>query len=178
MYFIKNIRRIRRFLTQSATKNIVHAYVISRLDFSNSLLSGISCSLLKRLQSVQNASARLIFQASRYDDASPLLQSLHWLPIKQRIDFKILVFTHNSLHGKALDYLSDLLVWRSTKRALRHDGPFYLREHRTQNRFGDRAFVNYVPRLWNTLPQSIRSISTIAAFKKALKTHFFRNAFS
>ena len=123
MYFIKNIGRIRRFLTPAATKTLVHAYVISRLDFSNSLLSGINCFLLKRLQSVQNAAAGLVYRLSKYDDVYPLLKSLHWLPIKQRIDFKILTITHNSLHHKAPAYLTDL-AWRSTKRNLRSDELF------------------------------------------------------
>jgi hypothetical protein len=65
IYYLRNIARIRRFLSPSATKLLVHAYVISRLDYSNSLLLGTSNALLHKLQMVQNSAARLILQAKR-----------------------------------------------------------------------------------------------------------------
>ena len=88
MFYLKNISRIRRYLSSDSTKTIVHAYVISRLDYANSLLYNINSSLIHRLQVVQNAAARLILNASRYDHATPLINSLHWLPVEKRIKYK------------------------------------------------------------------------------------------
>ncbi len=177
MYFLKNISRIRRFLTPMATKTLIHAYVISRLDYSNSLLCGINRSLLRRLQVIQNTAARLVFRKSKFDKAFPLLQTLHWLPIEQRIEFKILVFTHNCLYGKAPDYLSELISWRSSARNLRSSDSFCLTQTKTLNRYGDRAFPYHAPRLWNSLPLDIRSITSLVCFKKAVKTYLFKKAY-
>ena len=77
MFYLKNISRIRRYLSPDSTKTIVHTYVISRLDYANRLLYNINSSLIHRLQVVQNAAARLILNASRYDHATPLIKSLH-----------------------------------------------------------------------------------------------------
>ena len=83
MFYLKNISRIRRYLSPGSAKTIVHAYVISRLDYAKSLLYNINSSLIHRLQVVQNAAARLILNASRYDHATPLIKSLHWLPVEK-----------------------------------------------------------------------------------------------
>ena len=166
MFYLKNISRIRRYLTTDSAKTIVHAYVVSRLDYANSLLYGINSSLTKRLQTVQNAAARLILNAPRFDHALPLLKSLHWLPIEKRIKFKCLVTIHNCLHGRAPEYLRDFLIEKQSKRTLRSSHERQLVTKRTKTRFGDRAFIFYGPRLWNDLPSDIRSISSFSSFKK------------
>jgi len=72
--------------------------------YCNALLYGISGGLIQRLQSVQNAAARLVTGARRRDHITPVLRQLHWLPVKQRIDFTVMVY--KSLHSFALPYLS------------------------------------------------------------------------
>ena len=84
-FHIRNISKIRKFLTEDTAKIIIHAFVTSRLDYCNSSLYGQPKYLIKRLQSVQNCAARIIFQCRKYDDVTALLKSLHWLPIEQRI---------------------------------------------------------------------------------------------
>ena len=86
-YHLHNIAGIRRSLTTSACKIIVHSLVISRLDFGNATLYGISDALLHRLQVLQNSAARLITGTRRREHISPVLFALHWLPIRQRIKF-------------------------------------------------------------------------------------------
>ena len=174
MFYLRNISRIRRYLTPDSAKTIVHAYVVSRLDYANSLLYGINSSLTRRLQTVQNAAARLILKAPRYDHASPLLKSLHWLPIEKRVKFKCLVIIHNGLHGRAPTYISELLVEKHSTRTLRSSSQCILQAKKTNTKFGDRAFINYAPRLWNELPSDIRSISSFSGFKKRLKTYLFK----
>ena len=81
-FHIRNISKIRKFLTEDTTKIIIHAFVTSKLDYCNSLLYGQPRYLIKRLQSVQNCAARIIFQCRKYNHVIPLLKSLHWLAIE------------------------------------------------------------------------------------------------
>ncbi|KAJ8398364.1 hypothetical protein AAFF_G00426190 [Aldrovandia affinis] len=90
-FSLHNIRRIRPFLTQEATQFLFQALVISRLDYCNSLLAGLPACAIKPLQLVQNAAARLVFNQPKFTHVTPLLSSLHWLPIAARIRFKSLV---------------------------------------------------------------------------------------
>lgn len=173
IFYLRNISRIRRYLTPEATKLIIHAYVISRIDYANSLLVGVNKSYLRRLQVVQNYAARLIFKSSRRESATPLLRSLHWLPIEFRITYKLLLITFKCLSGNAPVYLSELLDIYVPSRQLRSSSSVLLSEHKTTNSFGDRSFKCAAPHLWNKLPIAIRLINNMRQFKKALKTHLF-----
>ena len=84
----------------------VYAFVSSRIDYCNSILAGVSGQLLQRLQSVQNAAARLVTGARRSDRMTPILRQLHWLPVRQRITFKTAVLVYKCRHGMAPPYLS------------------------------------------------------------------------
>ena len=86
---LRQLRTIRSSLTTDAAKTLAQAFVGGRLDYCNSLLYGVSGELLRRLQSVQNAAARFITGTRKYDHITPVLRSLHWLPVRQRIIFKI-----------------------------------------------------------------------------------------
>ena len=107
-FLLRKIFRIRKFLTLLACKSLVQSLVISRLDYCNSLLFGISNYHMKRLQRVQNTAARLVCQATRYDSAVSLRYRLHWLPVSNRIIFRILVFAYRCLLQTAPVYLSEL----------------------------------------------------------------------
>ena len=93
--------------------------VTSRLEFSNALLYGLPESSLFRLQKVQNTAARLVSRTRKFSPITPLLCDLHWLPVQQRITFKILLLTFNALNGFALSYLSELVSLRSHTRTLK-----------------------------------------------------------
>ena len=86
-YQMRNIARIRRYLSPKTTELLIHAFVSSKLDFCNSLLYGILKRVLRKLQSVQNPTARLVTSSSKVDHVTPLLMRLHWLPIAERIKF-------------------------------------------------------------------------------------------
>ncbi len=88
---IKSIGRIRRYLSKEDLKRLVNALVISRLDYANSILYGLPKYELDKLQRVQNAAARLITGKKKSDHITPVLKDLHWLPIKYRINFKIML---------------------------------------------------------------------------------------
>ena len=109
---IKLERRVRRRLERRwrrTRKTLIHAFFTARIDYCNSLLYGQPKCILKRLQSVLNSAARLIHLTSRYEHVTPLLIQLHWLPIEQRITFKIAVITFKALLGAAPSHITDLI---------------------------------------------------------------------
>ena len=85
---LRQIRTIKRSLTSDSTKTLVNAFVNSRLDYCNSLLYGVGEGLMDRLQRVQNAAARLVSGAKKYDHITPIMMDLHWLPISTAIDIQ------------------------------------------------------------------------------------------
>ena len=105
-----NIRQIRKFLTVQSTKTVAHAFISSHLDYCNALLFGLPKYQLDRLQKVQNAAARVIFQIPKFDHITPALIDLHWLPKTSRIQFKLLLFVYRSLRNKSPPYIKDLLI--------------------------------------------------------------------
>ncbi len=96
-------------LSMSNAEMLIHVFMTSRLDYCNALLGGCSARLINNLQMVQNAAAIVLTRTRKYDPISPVISTLHWLPIKHRIDFKILLITYKALNGLAPQYLSELL---------------------------------------------------------------------
>ena len=179
-YYIYNIRRIRKYLSRQSTEILVHAFITSRLDYCNGLLYGLPDCLLNKLQRVQNACARLIFREQKFCHVTPLIYELHWLPIKYRIEFKILLITFRTLNFLAFTYLSSLISLRlPSKYNLRNSSDNLLLSYprfKSKATLGDRSFTCAAPKLWNALPFDIRSASTVSIFKAKLKTHLFRHA--
>ena len=177
-YHLYQISKIRRYLTTDQTKSVIHAYVTSRLDQNNSLLLGLPKKSLKCLQCIQNASAKLIVRGRKHDHVTPILKNLHWLPIEQRILFKLLLLTFKSLNDQGPAYLKDLLVHYKPSRTLRSSSSMMLCCHRTH--YVDtsrRAFYARAPAEWNRLPISLKNSDSIASFKSKLKTFLFKVAF-
>ena len=111
VYFhIRNISGIRKILTDETAATIIHALITSRIDNGNSLITGITDRLIRKLQLAQNAAARILTKTRKFDHITPILKNLHWLPIRQRIDFKILILTWKALNGTAPEYLTNLLI--------------------------------------------------------------------
>ena len=99
----------RSCLTEQAAIRLVHSLVVSRLDYGNALLFGIPDVLIGKLQRVQNYAARLVVRCDRRDHITHVLKKLHWLPVKQRVTYKILLLTFNALNGLAPIYIVDML---------------------------------------------------------------------
>ena len=179
-YFLHNIRKIRKYLTTDATATLVHALVISRLDYCNSLMYGLPAYQIAKLQRVQNSAARLVYMVPKFVHISPFLKELHWLPVKYRIEFKILILTFQAIHGLAPEYLCDLIQIRELPNYnLRRSNEIFLTvpSHESPNSIGDRAFKFAAPKLWNRLPKEIRHLDSLDNFKKQLKTYLFRLAY-
>ena len=100
-FYLYNIRHIRKYLTSECTEKLIHAFITSRLDYCNSLLYGVPDHHMQKLQRDMNASMRLIFWAPKHCHITSLPQQLYWLPIRLRIEFKILFTTFKVLQGSA-----------------------------------------------------------------------------
>jgi hypothetical protein len=133
---------------------------------------------MNKLQRLQNAAARLITGAARSDHITPHLIELHWLPVHFRVRYNVLLTTFKALHDLAPEYLSTLLQPYAPPRVLRSGDQKLLAvpDFRLKS-FGGRAFSCVAPQLWNDLPQYMRDIDSLAAFKVFLKTHLFKEAY-
>ena len=111
---IKNISKVCSFLTKKEKSILACSLVLSKLDYCNALYYGINSSLLNKLQYVQNCAARLVYKRRKFDHVSDILYELHWLPIKKRILYKILLTVHKCLYNVASDDLNNLLLVESS----------------------------------------------------------------
>ena len=155
---------------------------MSKVDYCNSLYTGLPASYLRPLELVQNFAARLIFRQSKFCHIKPLLNKLHWLPISSRIKFKILLFVYKSLNNLAPKYLSSLISYYQPPSSLRSANQLLLKipninEIKPTPSFGNRTFSLSGPTLWNGLPYNLRKCITLDNFKKQLKTYLFTEYF-
>ena len=118
-FHLRNISRIRKYLSTQTAEMLVHAFVSSGLDYCNSLLYGLPKQSLKELQHVQNVAARIVTHRRKCDHIRSVLCQLHWLHIEKRIVFRNLLLTFNCLNGLAPPYLCDLITKYVPRRNLR-----------------------------------------------------------
>ena len=177
-YTLYNIRRIRPFLTQESAQLLIQASVISKLDYCNSLLTGLPACALKPLQMIQNAAARLVFNQPKFSHVTPLLRSLHWLPVIARTEYKTLMLAYKATKGMAPSYLQNMIQPYKPSRSLRSANTGKLSEpslkHPGQRSKRPRLFSLLAPKLWNELPSALRTADSLPIFRRNLKTHLFR----
>ena len=171
-FHIRALRHIRKSLTEDMAHSIAVALVSSRLDYANSILYGISKSNILKLQRIQNHLAKLVTQ-NYHISSSATIQSLHWLPIKHRIDFKISTLTYKLLHSHTPPYLASTLHTSNPVRNLRSGNLDLLHQPFSSSAIGSRAFHVAAPAIWNSIPLNIRNSPSISSFRRHLKTHLF-----
>ena len=109
-YFeLKRISSVRRFLTEDAAKTLVTSYILSRLDYCNCLLMGTPNFVIQSPQKIKIFAARLVLLAPRHYHSTPLLGKLHWLPISERIKYKVACMCFKAMHGSGPAYLSEYM---------------------------------------------------------------------
>ena len=176
MASLAKIKGIRNYLTKEAAETLVLSMAILHLDYCNGILTLVPDVDIKHMQLVQNIAAKLVLGKSKSDSSSQCLRELHWLPIKQRIQYKILCLVHKCLDCKAPKYLQDLLVhypYEERRRGLRCEFQQARRlvEPRTKLKtFGARSFASVGPRWWNKLPNTVKTVENHEQFKISLKT--------
>lgn len=176
-YHLRNISRIKGLMTQGDLEKLIHAFISSRLDYCNSIMTGLPKKSIRQLQLIQNAAARVLTRTKKIEHITPVLKSLHWLPVAQRIDFKVLLLVYKSLNGLAPEYIRDLLSWYKPSRSLRSSSSCLLTVPRTRTKQGEAAFSSYAPHIWNTIPGEYKAAETLNSFKSKIKTYLFRLAY-
>jgi hypothetical protein len=173
-YHIRQLRQVRSSLDSNSAIILANSLVSSKLDYCNSLFYGLPASSLNRLQRVQNALARVVVPSvKRHHHISPTLKELHWLPIKQRIDFKIASITFKTLQSRQPSYLFEHLTPHVPSSNLRSSKKHLLVIPRIASQNGRRAFSFAAPTIWNSLPLHLRSCTSLPIFLSGLKTHLF-----
>ncbi len=167
-YQLRTLVKMKSFLSFTNFERVIHAFITTRLDYCNSLYLGISQSSINHLQIVQNATARVLTGARKHEHITPVLKSLHWLPV-----VKVLLLVFKSLNDLAPSYLSDLWIDHQPARVLRSANLRLLVVPRTKLKSrGDQAFAVAAPRLWNSLHTEIRTAPTLSIFKSRLKSFY------
>ena len=170
-FHLTNISKIRTYLDRESAEAIIHAFVTTNLDYCNAILHGLPKALLNRLQLVQNRAARIVTFTKKYEHKTPILIDLHWL-VEYRITYKILLLVYKAINGLSPSYISNLFSFRtlcSNK---------LLQVPRSKLKcYGDRRFSIAGPKLWNSIPASLRNADSLNSFKKHLKTYLIRQAF-
>ena len=158
-FHIRNISRIRKYLNQSAAEQIIHVFMVSR-----------------RIK-YQNTAARVVTLSRKSCHITPILKELHWLPVSQRIVFKLMLIVHKYVNNIAPIYISELLKVHTPSRNLRTSNMSLLKEPTSKRTWGDRYFSVAAPRLWNHLPTKLKSCHSITRFKSLLKTYLMSQFF-
>ena len=164
---LRQIARMKSFLTESQLKRLVEAIVLSSIDYCNALYFGCKSTVINQLQLIQNRACRVIFGMRKRDSVHEKMKSLHWLRVQERITFKMLLLVFKSFHGIAPPYLNELLHRNQSTSARRES------VHIPCTISNPRAFELSGPKLWNKLPHSIRYCENITEFKTKLKTYLF-----
>ena len=181
-YHIRNLYAVRYYLNKDTLLGLIHSLIFSHVDYCNSLFLGLPNYLLKKVQTILNKCARLIFSLPPRTPTTRYLIELHWLPIKARIEFKICLIVYKAIKFKQPKYIVDMLASTATRPqvSLRSsDDPYRLHEPRAVNEraFAERSFAYAAPRLYNKLPASVKKQSTVQSFKTHLKSFLFSQAY-
>ncbi len=147
-FHLRNIFKLRNMWSVSDAEKLVHAFMTSRLDYCNALLGACPASSINKLQIVQNAAARVLTRSRKYDHITPILQSLHWLPIKFRISYKILLLAYKALNDLAPAYLTNLLSRYNPTRSLRSQNSGLLVVPRIAKSTRGRTFSSTPEKRW------------------------------
>ena len=145
---LQKIKFLHPSLTQESAHILVRGLVTSQHDYCNAIFAGLPKGLLKILQKVQNIAARLVLGYNKYNRSRAALQTLHWLPVKKRIDFKILTLVHKCLSGQVPEYLKNLIIIQQCGReglCSAMDSKKLIIPRTYYKTFADRSFSVYGP---------------------------------
>ena len=181
---LRNLRLIASKLDFHLKRQLIHCLIFSKLDYCNGLFYGLPDYQIKKLQKVQNACTRFLFNkynyAGKFESISPYLKEAHFLPIKFRIIFKIALTVFKCVNNISPEYLKNCVkIKEQPSRSLRTEDDFFVLDIPPVPRLKrtERALSFCGPSIWNKLPYHLRACENISRFKKDLKTYLFTKAF-
>ena len=168
-YFeLRRLASIRRFLTNTATVTLVSAFVLSRIDYSSSLLFGSNHDVTSYLSRMQN-------YAAQSSNITTFIKSLHWLPVKERITYKIACLCYHCRCCTAPSYVADMLQEKpsctSNTRSSSYTTTLLNRPAHSKATLGDRSFSFAYSSVWNSIPNDVRCAPSLSPLKFRLKTY-------
>ena len=156
-----NIHRIKEFLSEENKETLIHAFITGRLDYCNSLFYVLPNSLVLELQRIQKSCDLLVYSAPKFCLVTPILRNLHWLPVGQRVDLRMILIAFKILNNMAPTYLSSLsCVATPSRYSLRSSCDGILVRFppmKSSKTLMDRAFMFAAQKLWSRLPRDIRT---------------------
>ena len=181
-YFeLRRLASIRRFLTSTATATLVSAFVLSRIDYCNSLLFGCTHDVTSHLQRIKNYVARVFLCLPMSSSITIHLKSLHWLPVKVRSTYKIACLCYHCHSSTAPSYITDMLhkkpLHTRNTRSSSYTMPLLNRPAHSKATLGDRSFSFASSSVWNSIPNDVRRAPSMSSFKSRLKTYLFRSVY-
>ena len=176
-YFeLRHLASIRRFLTSTATATLVSSFVLSRIDYCDSLLFGSTHDVTSHLQRMQNYATRVILCLPMSSSITTHLKSLHWLPVKVRSTYKIACLCYHCHSSTAPSYVADMLhrklLHTRNTRSSSCTMPLLNRPAHSKAILGDRSF-SFASFVCNSIPNDVRCAPSLSSFKSRLKTYLF-----
>ena len=177
-YFeLRRFASIRRFMTITATATLVSAFVLSRIDYCNSLLFGSTHDVTSHLQRIQNYAARVILRLPKSSSITIHLESLHWLPVKVRSTYKIACLCYHYHSSTAPSYVADMLHKNPPHtRSSSYTMPLPNRPAHSKATLSDRSFY-FASSVWNSIPNDVRCTPSLSSSKSRLKAYLFRSVY-
>ena len=173
------LREIKKYLPHNALLTMVHAFITSNIDYCNSICYGLPKYKIEKLQRIQNTAAKMVKGVSKYTSSTDVLRELHWLPVTQRVDYKIALLTYKCLNETAPGYLCNLVTPYNPPRTLRSSSQNFLDPPKAKKpTMGRRSFAYAAPTVWKSLPPNLREPMPLNTFKLNLKTFLFTKYFN
>ena len=180
-FHLRRLRQLRKILDRNLRQRLVSALILSRIDYCNTVFAGLPASTLQPLQRLINAAARYVADLGPFDSVTGTLKELHWLPIKQRITYKLCIMMHAVVFEAAPVYIRGMVVSVADlpgRERLRSASSGTFDVPRVRTHYGSQAFSVAGPRAWNALPADLWiGISTRDVFKRNLTTFLFNEAY-
>ena len=175
---LRRIGKLRHLLSVEATNKLCVSFILSRMDYCNALFTHLPEKHMSKLQRIQNCAARLVLRQAKHCSATALLRTLHWLPVRARVEYKLSTLCFKCLTSSAPVYLSQLISPYTPTRSLRSENALLLTVPSFNlQTFGRKSFSVSAPLVWNPLPLSLRKTDSLATFKRHLKTYLFNKCF-
>ena len=180
-YFeLRRLAFVRRFLTSTATATFVSAFVLSRIDYCNSLLFGFTHDVTSHLQRIQTMQ-RVILRLSKSSSITIHLKSHHWLPVKVRSTYKMACLCYHCHSSTVPSYVTGMLhrkpLHTRNTRSSSYTMPLLNRPAHSKATLGDRSFSFASSSVWNSIPNDVRCAPSLSSFKSRLKTYLFRSVY-